>query len=76
VKREDLIRVSLVHDYSPAEFHNNVIGLARTGKVHKLPTVLTTSMADGPNGPIIPEVMSLFPDAPGDSSTWTHQRVG
>ena len=67
--------MQLVHDYSPAEFHNNVIGLARTGKVHKLPTVLTTSMADGPNGPIIPEVMSLFPDAPvihrhGPISAW------
>jgi hypothetical protein len=27
-----------VHDYSPAEFRNNVIGLAKLGKVFKLPT--------------------------------------
>ena len=30
--------MQLVHDYSPAEFRNNVIGLAKLGKVFKLPT--------------------------------------
>jgi len=29
-----------------------------------LPTVLTTSLSQGPNGPCIPEVLSLFPDVP------------
>ena len=53
-----------VHDYSPAEFRNNVIGLAKLGKVFKLPTVLTTSLGQGPNGPFIPEVVSMFPDVP------------
>jgi len=56
--------MQLVHDYSPAEFRNNVIGLARLGKVFKVPTVLTTSLGQGPNGPIIPELLSLFPDVP------------
>jgi hypothetical protein len=27
--------MQLVHDYSPAEFRNNVIGLAKLGKVFK-----------------------------------------
>jgi hypothetical protein len=27
----------LVHDYSPAELHNNVIGLAKVGKSFNLP---------------------------------------
>ena len=56
--------MQLVHDYSPAEFRNNVIGLAKLGKVFKLPTVLTTSLGQGPNGPFIPEVVSMFPDVP------------
>jgi nicotinamidase-related amidase len=56
--------MQLVHDYSPAEFRNNVMALAKLGKVFKLPTVLTTSLGQGPNGPFIPEVLSLFPDVP------------
>lgn len=53
--------MQLVHDYSPAELRNNVIGLAKLGKVFKLPTVLTTSLDQGPNGPFIPEVLNVFP---------------
>src|SRR3954470_13257561 len=56
--------MQLVHDYSPAEFRNNVVGLAKLGKVFGLPTVLTSSLGQGPNGPYIPEVRSLFPDVP------------
>jgi nicotinamidase-related amidase len=56
--------MQLVHDYSPAEFRNNVIALAELGKVFNLPTVLTTSLGQGPNGPFIPEVVSMYPDAP------------
>jgi nicotinamidase-related amidase len=72
--------MQLVHDYSPAEFRNNVIGLAKLGKVYKLPTVLTTSLGHGPNGPFIPEVVSMFPDVPvidrpGIISAWDDSRV-
>jgi nicotinamidase-related amidase len=56
--------MQLVHDYPPAEFRNNVLGLAKLGKVFNLPTVLTTSLGRGPNGPFIPEVLGLFPDVP------------
>jgi nicotinamidase-related amidase len=56
--------MQLVHDYSPAEVHNNVIGLAKVGKSFNLPTVLSTSLDQGPNGPFIPEVLSMFPGAP------------
>ena len=71
--------MQLVHDYSPAEFRNNVIGLAKLGKVFKLPTVLTTSLGQGPNGPFIPEVVSMFPDVPvidrpGIISAWDDPR--
>jgi nicotinamidase-related amidase len=53
--------LQLVHDYSPAEFRNNVVGVAKLGKAFKLPTVLTTSIDSGPNGPFIREVLSMFP---------------
>jgi nicotinamidase-related amidase len=56
--------MQLVHDYAPAEFRNSVIALAKLGKVFNLPTVLTTSLGQGPNGPFIPEVSNLFPDVP------------
>ena len=56
--------MQLVHDYAPVEFRNNVMALAKLGKVFTLPTVLTTSLGQGPNGPFIPEVLSLFPDVP------------
>jgi nicotinamidase-related amidase len=70
--------MQLVHDYSPAELRNNVIGLSKLGKVFKLPTVLTTSSDQGPNGPIIPELLSMFPGAPlirrttGTISAWDY----
>ncbi len=41
---------------------NNVLALAKTAQALKLPTVLTTSSAHGPNGPTIPELRGLFPD--------------
>ena len=65
----------LVHDYSPAELRNNVMALAKLGKVFDLATVLTASLGRGPNGAFIPEGLSLFPDArlidrPGIISAW------
>ncbi len=51
--------IQLVHDYSPAEFRNNVMALAKLGKAFNLPTVLTTSLGQGPNGPFIPEVAEV-----------------
>lgn len=68
--------IQLVHDYSPVEFRNNVIALAKLGRVFNLPTVLATSFSQGPNGPpFIPEVVSMYPNAPlidrpGIISTW------
>ena len=51
-------------DFSPDDFKNNVLALADLAKYFKLPTILTTSFEDGPNGPIVPELKELFPDVP------------
>ena len=56
--------LSLVQDYTPDEFRNNVLALADTAKQFQLPTILTTSFEQGPNGVIMPELRAAFPEAP------------
>jgi nicotinamidase-related amidase len=70
--------LSLVQDYSPDEFKNNVVALAATGKLFKLPTILSTSAETGPNGPIMPELKQMFPEAPfiprpGQINAWDNE---
>jgi nicotinamidase-related amidase len=70
--------VNLVHDFSPDDFKNNVLALADTAKYFKLPTILTTSFEDGPNGPLVPELKELFPEAPyiarpGNINAWDNE---
>lgn len=56
--------LSLVRDYNVDEFKNNVMALADIARFFNLPTILTTSFEDGPNGPMVPELKAAFPDAP------------
>ena len=54
--------LSLVRDIDPDKFKNNVLALADLASYFKLPTILTTSFEDGPNGPLVPELKAQFPD--------------
>ena len=70
--------VSLVQDYPPNEFKNNVLALADVAKFFNLPTILTTSMEEGPNGPLVSELKEAFPDAPyiarpGQINAWDNE---
>jgi len=70
--------ISLVQDFTPNEFKNNVLALADCGKFFGLPTILTTSFEQGPNGPLVPELKALFPDAPyiarpGQINAWDNE---
>ena len=70
--------LSLVGDYTPEEFRNNVLALAGCGKTFKLPTILTTSAETGPNGVIMPELKKMYPDAPyiprpGQINAWDNE---
>jgi len=70
--------LSLVRDHTPDEFKNNVLALADIAKYFKLPVILTTSFEQGPNGPIVPELKTLFPDAPffarpGQINAWDNE---
>jgi nicotinamidase-related amidase len=70
--------LSLVRDIDPDKFKNNVLALAAAAKYFGLPTILTTSFADGPNGPLVPELKQTFSDAPfiarpGQINAWDNE---
>ncbi len=70
--------LSLVRDIDPDKFKNNVLALADLAKYFKLPTILTTSFEDGPNGPLVPELKEIFPKAPfiprpGQINAWDNE---
>ena len=70
--------ISLVQDFSPDDFKNSVLALADIGKFFNLPTILTTSFDEGPNGPIVPELADAFPKAPfihrpGQINCWDNE---
>jgi nicotinamidase-related amidase len=56
--------MSLVCDIEPDKFRNNVLAVADLAAYFQLPTILTTSFEEGPNGPIMPELKAKFPNAP------------
>ncbi|RLA61418.1 MAG: hydrolase [Epsilonproteobacteria bacterium] len=53
-----------VADMSQTEFQNNVAALSKIGDIFKLPTLLTTSDSEGPNGTLIPFITEILPEAP------------
>ncbi|WP_368870350.1 isochorismate family cysteine hydrolase YcaC [Proteus mirabilis] len=70
--------LSLVRDIEPDKFNNNVLALANAAKYFKLPTILTTSFEDGPNGPLMPQLVEMFPDSPyiarpGQINAWDNE---
>jgi len=70
--------LSLVRDFDPDKFKNNVLALAALAKYFTLPTILTTSFESGPNGPLVPELKAMFPDAPfiprpGQINAWDNE---
>lgn len=70
--------LSLVRDIAPDQFNNNVLALADLARYFNLPTILTTSFEDGPNGPLMPELKEKFPAAPyiarpGQINAWDNE---
>lgn len=69
---------NLVHDSTPDDFKNNVLALAASASYFKLPTILTTSFENGPNGPLVPELKTMFPESPyiarpGNINAWDNE---
>ena len=70
--------LSLVRDIDPDKFKNNVLALADCAKYFAMPTILTTSFEEGPNGPLVPELKEMFPDSPyiarpGQINAWDNE---
>lgn len=64
-----------VQDQSVPEYITAVTALAKIAKNFNLPSVITTSAADGPNGPVLPVITELLPKAPlvhrpGNINAW------
>ena len=70
--------LSLVRDIEPDTFVNNVLALADLARYFELPTLLTTSFENGPNGPLLTELKERFVDAPyiarpGQINAWDNE---
>src|SRR6478735_1002233 len=53
----------LVRDMEITELRAHVCALAKVAYLAKIPTFTTASVPDGPNGPLIPDIHQLNPDA-------------
>lgn len=47
----------------PMLLKNNILGHAKTAKAMDIPVIMGTSWPDGPNGPTMPELTAIFPEA-------------
>ncbi|AXN30854.1 isochorismatase family protein [Vibrio coralliilyticus] len=47
-------------DEHPTVLKNNIVGLTRTAKAIGLPSVVTASLPEGPNGPVMPEITQVL----------------
>lgn len=56
--------MNLVDNVDYPSYKADVIAKAKVAKLHAVPVILTTSAEDGPNGPKLPELVEMFPDAP------------
>jgi len=66
---------TIARDFDATLFRDNLIAHAALGKLFDLPTVLSTSAEQGPNGPLPKEILQMYPDAPlikrqGEVNAW------
>jgi nicotinamidase-related amidase len=54
--------LSNVQTVEPTLLKNNTLALAALAKVYDLPVVLTTSDSGGPNGPLLSELVEMYPE--------------
>lgn len=47
-------------DEHPTVIKNNILGLTRTVQAIGLPSVITASLPEGPNGPVMPEIVDIL----------------
>jgi nicotinamidase-related amidase len=52
-----------VKDIAVAQLRANVVALARVATMHGIPIITTASVPEGPNGPLMPELERVAPNA-------------
>ena len=61
-------------DQDPHLMKANIRGLSQLAKTLELPSVITASMPEGPNGPIMPDILETLGDTvierPGEMNAW------
>ena len=55
--------MSFLTSIDPMLLKNNILGHAKTAKAFGIPVIMGTSWPTGPNGPTMPELKAIFPDA-------------
>ena len=53
--------LSNVQTIEPTLLKNNTLALSALAELHSIPVILTTSGSDGPNGPLMPELVVAHP---------------
>lgn len=53
----------VVHDQPFEQVRRNAIALAKLARITGMPVITTASVPHGPNGPLIPEIHQLLPEA-------------
>jgi len=51
-----------VENQDTVSLRSHVLALAEVAQLYDLPVVLTTSRAEGPNGPLFPKLREMFPE--------------
>lgn len=69
----------LVRDMDQPTLRSHAIALAKVAHLAKIPTFTTASVPDGPNGPLIPEIHQVCPEAvyiarTGQINAWDNPR--
>ncbi|KAM0433521.1 hypothetical protein ACHAPT_004401 [Fusarium lateritium] len=65
----------ITRDFDPTLYRDQALAHAALGEVFDLPVVLTTSADQGPNGPLMREILEKYPKAPfiqrqGEVNAW------
>ncbi|UPL04238.1 hypothetical protein LCI18_015172 [Fusarium solani-melongenae] len=65
----------IARDFDPTLYRDQALAHAALGEVFDLPVILTTSADQGPNGPLMREILQKYPKAPfiqrqGEVNAW------
>lgn len=72
--------MQIVNDIDPTQLRRNVSAKAKVAEFFGIPVIASTSVPDGPNGPLIPEVTENAPsaiviDRAGPINAWDDARI-